>query len=661
MGAFDNITIDSVQVHVAGEPWRRWAAPRTVDAQPGFRLKLDPSRDLHRDSAQGPYSERVFADEKSGLRAIAHRQDCLGSPLARHWVTIANEGTTPFALDVLHAAFIGNIGWDDPEALRLHVPSNQNLAEAQWREGTLMDYGLVKNAKPNVGQVIVNALGRSAQTHVPMAMLEDTRSGQTLIWQIEHAGSWMWDLGQGSKGELNLALGGLTETYGHWRRVLQPGQTVSTFPVSVGVVDGDAQAALDAMVHYRRRACRQPHPVDDACPVIFNDFMNCLNGNPTSETSLPLIARAAAADCEIYCIDAGWFGLDCWDLSIGDWHENPNRFQGGLNALIQTIEKAGMVPGLWIEIEAVSTWATAAKLPDAWFLSLHGHRTEFSDRNLLDFRNPEVLAFADEALDRIIRDYRLGYIKFDYNCSPLIGTDVNADSPGAGLLDHINAVLAWYRRLAARHPRVIFENCASGGMRNEYAMLSILQLASISDQSDYRLMPAIVSGSLATVLPEQLGVWSCALKAGGREEAVFNMINAMLARIHLSGELAALDDDAFEAVREGVAFYRQRLRADIPTAIPVWPLGRIGMEQTKTFQCVGLHVPHHHRLWLAVWRLNGDEQTASIPLERWLGNSIRVEQVYPQTPVSATSTEAGTLSVTLPERYTARLFCVNTR
>ena len=42
-------------------------------------------------------------------------------------------------------------------------------------------------------------------------------------------------------------------------------------------------------------------------PVIFNDYMNCLFGDPTTDKLIPLIDAAAEAGCEYYCIDCGWY------------------------------------------------------------------------------------------------------------------------------------------------------------------------------------------------------------------------------------------------------------------------------------------------------------------------------------------------------------------
>lgn len=53
-----------------------------------------------------------------------------------------------------------------------------------------------------------------------------------------------------------------------------------------------------------RRMIRRPNKDNENLPVIFNDYMNCLFGDPTTEKELPLIDAAAAMDCEYYVIDA---------------------------------------------------------------------------------------------------------------------------------------------------------------------------------------------------------------------------------------------------------------------------------------------------------------------------------------------------------------------
>lgn len=47
------------------------------------------------------------------------------------------------------------------------------------------------------------------------------------------------------------------------------------------------------------------------------------------------------------------------------------------------------------------------------------------------------------------------------------------------------------------------------------------------------------------------------MKGGGREEAVFNMCNALMQRIHQSGHLAEIPGEDFTLVEEALDYYRQ--------------------------------------------------------------------------------------------------------
>jgi alpha-galactosidase len=70
------------------------------------------------------------------------------------------------------------------------------------------------------------------------------------------------------------------------------------------------------------------------------------------------------------------------------------------------------------------------------------------------------------------------------------------------LLAHNRAFLNWLDDLLDRHPGLTIENCASGGMRTDYALLSRCQLQSTSDQQDFLRYPAIAAAAPAAIAPE---------------------------------------------------------------------------------------------------------------------------------------------------------------
>ena len=89
-----------------------------------------------------------------------------------------------------------------------------------------------------------------------------------------------------------------------------------------------------ALTEYRRAACQLPHAENTRCPVIFNDYMNCLWADPTEENELPMIEAAAKAGCEYYVIDAGWYAAlrEDWSPTIGAWQPSTDRFPQGCHS-----------------------------------------------------------------------------------------------------------------------------------------------------------------------------------------------------------------------------------------------------------------------------------------------------------------------------------------
>ena len=289
-----------IQVHIHSEPFAGRPQPRTTRGEPGERM--EKMEETTKENQFGGLREITYHDGATGLSAVNHIQQYGDLPIQRRWVTISNTSTKPFTIDTLYAAYLGRIPWtDDRKQLLLHVPHNKCHTEGQWRINSLDSLGLVK-AHADM-YVRYTARSSSSREYLPMAMLEDTLQNGTLVWQIEYSGSWMWELGQmnDQKEFLELAIGGLSEEHTHWYRTLHPGDEFVSMPIAVGHIQGTAEDALAVMVEYRRAACKPPHPIDDGCPVIFNDYMNCLMGYANREKSLPLIPLAADAGCQVRC------------------------------------------------------------------------------------------------------------------------------------------------------------------------------------------------------------------------------------------------------------------------------------------------------------------------------------------------------------------------
>jgi len=444
-----------------------------------------------------------------------------------------------------------------------------------------------------------------------------------------------------------LYLGGPDALHGEAWKLLRPGESYETVPVALGCVRGGFDEAIDALTRYRRNVLLRKDAFTSNCPVIFNDYMNCLNADPTTGKELPLITAAARAGCDYYVIDAGWYAEtneNWWD-SVGAWEPSRTRFAGGLESLIQTIRSEGMIPGIWLEPEVAGINSPLKTKPDDWFLQEHRKRIIDNGRFLLDFRNPEVRNYMHSVVDRLVDSYGAGYLKLDYNDSAC-GTDLHAESAGQGLLEHNRAVAAWVKELRDRHPNLVVENCGSGGCRMDYAMLSQAQIQSSSDQEDYKKYPAILVGELAAVLPEQLGIWSYPFPTGGAREASFNMVSAMAGRICQSGCLSQLKDDAFRQVHSGIQIYKATLAPVLADSVPFFPLDLPSLADRRSPIAVGLRTAKKD--FVFVWRLEGDS-AVGVPVAK----PGQARLLYPLSLDVTATMGKGKIEISFPAPYMA--------
>ncbi len=650
-----------VEVNISGlnRPLERHGNKYIVTA-PGYRLKFKNFKDTA--NQLGRKLEIITFDEETGLEVVSHFQFYNGISVARTWTTVVNNGSDEVNLEYVSSFALTGIQKEgrlsQDEKMRLRVCHNSWQRELQWQEYTLPELG-IELCQPREDQhsskaaAFTNVGNWSAKEYIPMGYLENRETHSALFWQIEHNGSWHWEISD-EEGHLYLQLSGPSEIESHWCKKLKISESFESVPCAVGVCMGGFDDAMGELTKYRRKI-RRRNKDNELLGVIFNDYMNCLWGKPTTEKELPLVDAAAEAGCEYYCIDAGWYDKGDWWDGVGQWEESRERFPNGLKEVTDYIRSKGMIPGVWLEIEVmgINCPLVNEKCDDSWFFTRHGKRVFDRSRYQLDFRNPAVIDHANRVIDRLISDYGIGYIKMDYNIEPGIGTEQNCDSFGDGLLQHERAYLSWLDGIFKKYPKLIIENCSSGGLRMDYAMLSRHSIQSTSDQDDYRRYCTIAANSPSAVCPEQSAIWSYPMTSGDKEEVVFNMINAILLRIHQSGHLGYIEPERKDLVKEAIRVYKS-MRKDIKTALPFWSLG------TSHFadQWVSLGLKTEHTVYLAVWRREGDTDKCILPIKFLKGKQAEISCIYPSFNENKFSFDkvSGNVSVCMDKPYTARLF-----
>lgn len=650
-----------VEVNISGldRPLERHGNKYIVTS-PGYRLKFKDFKDTG--NQLGRKLEIVTFDEDTGLEVVSHFQFYNGISVARTWTTVTNNGNDDVTLEYVSSFALTGIEKEgllsQDEKMSLKVCHNSWQRELQWQEYTLPQLGieLCQPLKEQHSSKVIgftNVGNWSAKEYIPMGYLENKETNSAIFWQIEHNGSWHWEISD-QEGHLYLQLSGPSEIESHWSKNLKTGETFCSVPCAVGVCTGGFDYAMGELTKYRRKIRRRNRD-NETLAVIFNDYMNCLWGDPTTEKEIPLIDAAAEAGCEYFCIDAGWYDKGFWWDGVGQWQESKERFPNGLKEVTDYIRSKNMIPGVWLELEVMGIKCPMVNevCDDTWFFTRHGKRIHDRSRYQLDFRNPKVIAHANEVIDRLVSQYGVGYIKMDYNIEPGIGTEYNADSVGDGLLEHERAYLSWLDSIFKKYPKLIIENCSSGGLRMDYAMLSRYSIQSTSDQDDYKRYCTISANAPSALCPEQAAVWSYPMVSGDKEEVVFNMINAMMLRIHQSGHLVNIEPDRKALVKEAIDVYKT-MRKDIKNALPFWSLG------TSCFsdEWVSLGLKTEDTAYLAVWRRESSKDTCVLPIEFLRGKNAEISCIYPffNEEDFAFNKNAGTVSVKLSKNYSARLF-----
>lgn len=665
-----------VQVSLAGynRPYEKHGNKHIVTA-PGYLLTYVGMDDEHNEIGR-KLTIYQKDDVVTHVRVETVIQFYNGTSMVRMYNRIINDGDEVQTLEYISSFCYTGIekeGNSSSDAkMKVRIPYNGWQKEMSIKDYSFGDMGLAQT-QPGVYQrtsqvlEVTNTGNWSSKKYLPLGYIENKEAHSSLFWQIEHNGSWHYEIGD-QNTHFYVCVSGPTEVQSHWFKNLSKGEEFTTVPVAVGVAGDCFEEALGELTKYRRMI-RRTNEDNEKLPVIFNDYMNCLFGDPTTEKEIPLIDAAAECGCEYYVIDAGWYAPGEWWDSVGEWQECIERFPNGIKEVTEYIRNRGMVPGVWLELEVMGINCEKAKrVPDNWFFVRHGKKVYDRSRYQLDFRNPEVIEHVNEVIDRVVNEYGVGYIKMDYNIEPGIGTEINVESFGQGLLEHEKAYLNWLDGVFKKYPNLVIENCSSGGLRIDYALLSRYSIQSTSDQEDYRNYATIAANSATGVTPEQAAIWSYPMRQGNKEEVIYNMINAMLLRIHQSGHLAELPEERIQLVKEGISCYKN-IRSDIKESIPFLPLDIADNEDL--WVCGGIQVAD--KAYLAVWKREMDgksnqrrknlgqtcsDNSLTIPLcgLPFAKDGVTVSCIYPSNEPVHFDVQDLELTVTFENPVMARLF-----
>ncbi len=216
-------------------------------------------------------------------------------------------------------------------------------------------------------------------------------------------------------------------------------------------------------------------------------------GNKPPEKMIGMIDWAVREKVPFNCfwVDAGWNGpahkpdlvSNCgehWWKYVGWWDFNPTVHpKGNLRDVSEHAAKHGMKMLLWVEPERYSTDYVKPKVfleHRDWFLPSASRPKPWGGNYLINLGNPAACDFTIDVISRLVRESKLGVYRQDFNFNVLAHwTEEEENTPdrvGVTELKYVAGLYRFWDALRERFPDLLIENCASGGRRLDFELIS---------------------------------------------------------------------------------------------------------------------------------------------------------------------------------------------
>ena len=644
-----------VEVQIAGENKLSNTGAKMIGSSEGGRLKY-VSHDISENRI-----EIVQRSECVLVRTVFNTYESTNA--VRVFSQIQNISGKSITLESASSLSVYGLGkTKDADKIFITEFHQSHHCECQPRRFSFDDKGLDQSCR--FSRISYSNIGSwSTKERLPQCIIENTTDGSFSMFQIESSTSWYYEISAFKDKDYYLYLGGASGGWSFFGKTLAPMESYTTAAAAV-CFGNDLNSVVGEMTKYRREIsglCL----ADSNLAAVFNEYMHLCWDSPSQKTTAIYAPVVSKTGVEYYVIDCGWHDEVPGEIIypyVGRWKESKTRFENSLKATTDFIRSLNMKPGLWIEPEVVGVKCEEmlSYYDDDCFLKRGGEKILVGNRYFLDYRNKKVVEYMSETIRRMVEDYGAEYIKFDYNREMGMGADGKSCTGSAAIEEAAEAFFNWVAAMKKRFPAVVFEGCASGGMRMDYNSLSVFSVVSTSDQTNFLKYPAIAANILTAVIPEQAAVWSYPVRKIAIPEidqnsqikiedrdVVINMVNAMLGRIHLASDLSKLTEGQLKLVCEGVEVYKS-LTEFKKTALPYFPMGLTRFSKEK----IAAGLKGEGKIYLAVYALGEDRE-----IEIDIAEEIKgVKMLYPRTANAEFEKNSKGLKVFFEQNRSAAFF-----
>lgn len=502
----------------------------------------------------------IMMDE-DGHRLIHHLVWLKNMPYVRISCTFENQSKRDCCLEMFESFSLGGLSpymqGDGNGTLWLHRVRSVWSQEGRHETIPVEDLQLEPAWDPHA--VRCERFGQAGSMPVnrffPFAAIEDRKNH--IFWgaQIAHPASWQMEVYRKDNG---LALsGGLADReLGHWMKHVEPGKNFTTPEAIVSTAQTDSfdiftgRLTTAGLVEGFLKA---PESEQDL-PIVFNEYCTTW-GNPSHENICEIVDAIKGKGFKYFVIDCGWYkenGIP-WDIGMGDYEVSSELFPDGMEKTVQVIKDAGMIPGIWFEIENVGSASRAYHLTEHL---LHKDNVVLTTyfRRFWDMQDTWVDEYLTDKVIGTLKKYGFGYMKIDYNETIGIGCD-GAESPGEALRKNMEATVLFIEKVKEEVPGIVLENCASGGHRLEPKMMSVMSMASFSDAHECEEIPIIAANLHRVIHPTQSQIWAVIRQDDSLKRIAYSISNTFLGRMCISGDVTQLAPEKWNLIEQGISFY----------------------------------------------------------------------------------------------------------
>jgi len=394
--------------------------------------------------------------------------------------------------------------------------------------------------------------GRSSNRHLPLLLATagpgDDAPG--LFCGMEYSGEWFLTLRHVGNAPF---LRGLLKTSGI---VVAAGETLALPAVHVGFFDGGLARGTNALRRYLRDRVCPPAKDPSAWPPVSYNHWTGIQNDFDEALLRRQVARSADLGVEYWIHDASWFEGN-FPAGVGNWRRaDPAKYPRGLRPLADFVRAKGMKFGLWFEIERAEegTWAIE-KHRELFFPP----RASWCGRSYhLDLSRPAAADWAVRTLSRWIDELELDWLKLDYNIDPAPYFHA-ADPTGKVQLAYGRGLYRVLETLRTDHPRLVIENCASGGRRIDLGTLRRSDIHWISDHSFNPHISRYMLCRFARFIPSHLASSAVSVRAGAGDAGFGDLdaLSRMCGAWSVSGDVAGWSRRLTRRMRKWADAYKR--------------------------------------------------------------------------------------------------------